>query len=222
MRPLDECLLHKRKGGVVTDGLLFWLDASDDCLKVTPTYDGYKSVIFTDRISGSDVTFAPISTAENARIVLDGGAVTTKYASGATAVLASSVSGIKTVEIVAKVSANRVDIFDKLAIGQRVFYPFYSSSTGAKIETGNAATSATAHTVGTGNETDGNPILYQNGTSVYTVVGSSAYAVDAFDSCTVISGDFDVLYSVRLYDRYLSESEILQNYNYEKSLGRIE
>lgn len=64
MRPLDECLLGRKKNGVVTDGLQPRLDARDDFTVTDSSNDsggivGQSAITFLDRVDGEEIQITP-------------------------------------------------------------------------------------------------------------------------------------------------------------------
>lgn len=224
MRPPDYCLLGRKKSGVVTDGLIFWLDTADDFFDAVQKLDGLSSLSFLDRVSERVINFTSTEDKSARFVRTEDGAIATKYNNLPSVTLEEELQGIKTIEIVSKGigSSYNAKIFDKFIVGKRNFYPFYSSPTAAKIETDYSIVAETSQKVGTGDIITGLPLLYQNCSLEYCEVGASAKPVESFGSANVLrDSPFYALYSIRVYNRFLSPEEILQNYNYEKSLGRV-
>lgn len=223
MRPPDYCLLGRKKKGVVTDGLVFWLDTADDFFNEVPRVDGWSSFSMIDRAFGRIINFTSPDDVSDRFIRTEDGAIATKYNKNPSVTLEEELQGIKTIEVVSKGlgSADNAKVFDNFIVGKRNFYPFYSSYTAAKIETAYSIIDETSQKVGTGDIITGLPLLYQNCSLEYCEVGAGATPVEAFTSSAVLNSAFDALYSIRVYNRFLSQDEILQNYNYEKSLGRV-
>lgn len=216
MRPLDECLLKKKTGSIVTDGLVLWIDGRDE---------PYNNVHVVDRVSGN---YCYCTKSSSTLISSDKFYKLTSNATTAFKFFTPSpslntqgelMSGIKTIEFVGGV--------DEASGGVEILASSRSSDNGLVYRTISAflARSASKYAY----------IEGRNGHCVFTSTGM--FVNGQWYSCKIPIASVAWLFNCRsfssatrnyyigcqrLYDRELTEEEIMQNYNYEKSLGRVD
>lgn len=225
MRPPDYCLLGRKKKGVVTDGLVCWIDGAD--------YDlGTSS--FVDRVTNSVVPletyadFEHTETVENGfmhtyhtsyarygtkKLTFDTPPMTIEFVGGSTQSERSYVAFGVFRDLYGKILNNTMRIG---GFGVNRSYSVGTEDLNIPMEDGKIY-----HLVLSYNDAGAN--LYINGEMIGVsnikkfenmnpmgvFVGQPTHNGTHHFGCT------------RIYDRTLSDGEILQNYNYEKSLGRV-
>ena len=228
MRIWDAELLTAKSGlSPVTDGLLFWLDGRDDLIGVEEygsyTPPAWATSYMFDRVNNARIDFSRLQSSGGMQKDITGLYIYlfAPSGNGNQKAVITEISGVKTIEVMfgrAKTGYNLCG--GKVDASSRVFFPFYSSSTGAKLDTGVPIYNAPVHLVFTGNSTNGKPVIYQNGV-VASVTGSAAVAVQSFSVTSLFELAFGTsIGSIRLYNRTLTADEVQQNIAYEESIGR--
>lgn len=234
--PPDYCLLGRRQSGVVTDGLIFWLDGRDD-------------VVVQDASSTSGQTF--LNRADNTYMSFDVGNVKNTVSSDglyykltqtwvsvptnisnpygtymSTEVVLGNVKNISSCYMYVVCNDGTYTDYHVLVNNGTltVQYKYNMHNPHPVLYTLEGLTYP-SHIV-LAFDGAGNAKIYLNGERVFSGNSGSEYApttpiLNPTKILRCIPSTGDTIGTIRLYDRTLSDREILQNYNYEKSLGRV-
>lgn len=232
MRPLDECLLGRKKNGVVTDGLVSWIDGRDNLIVVSE-YNGKHCNVakIMDRVDGEECVAKHINGNMLCGIFSKEDSFITQGAymySGVTiGISKENAKTAKTIEAIISSEKALNGLNSALKIGENMVFSGRNANTSVHFFGSSSSIPypfSPLHIVGT--IENGIGTIYVNG--VKGTIGTSASAFEVQSLFRISYDTYYLLYAVqkigaiRLYDRGLTESEILQNYAYEKSLGRVE
>lgn len=230
-RPVDLELFYKKKSGVVTDGLVSWIDGQDELTVVSENNGICNVATIVDRVDGEECTAKQISGTMNKGIFSKEDSFFKQEASyyhGVTITISKETAKTaKTIEAIISSENASNGLNSKLKIGENIV--FYGRNANTSVNYFGSSFSipypfAPLHIVGT--IENGISTIYVNG-----VKGTAGTNASEFNVTSLFSIDYDTYYTykavqkigaIRLYDRGLTESEIMQNYNYEKSLGRVD
>ena len=244
MMPPDYCLLGRKKSGVVTDGLQLWLDATDAPVSTEGekqwttngnSITGYDAVTYVDKVTGGDIRLFKPSDANGDGVyysLFHNGFVTVnnhtvlgrKYKSS----IPSSFSS-KAVEGVWITSGGNISHNTSTecpVCGVRVYqsnYYVYDSSNTGGVPVEQYADGLPHHYIFQIN--NGIKEIYVDG----NLINSASATNESLDiNCALtgigvggFNGEIISFGCYRCYNKPLSPEEILQNYAYEKSLGRV-
>lgn len=241
--PPDYCLLGRKKSGVVTDGLICWIDGQDGI------YNTDNNSYFFDRATGNNIIITQNIDGfikNNSKIAVSDNKTTIQFLHDVTLYKAYIDSipihrGNFTIELNSKitkssqysytlgVSSKVVNHYGNL-LGQQMVENIsgYGLKIGTKFNVSTAINLLNTEYQSTYNimsvVQDGSTAkLYVNGLYFGSVDGEFATSVvyPFFFFLDKTKGDLIEIGSIKVYDKKLTESEILQNYAYEKSLGRV-
>lgn len=229
--PPDYCMLGRKKSGVVTDGLVSWIDGQDELTVVSENNGICNVATIVDRVDGEECTAKQISGDMRYGVFSKEGSFFKQEASyyhGVTITISKETAKTaKTIEAIIS-SENALRGFaDRLKIGEKIVFSGLNENMSVNYFGSSFSIPypfEPLHIVGT--IENGIGTIYVNG-----VKGTAGTSASAFDVTSLFSVAYDTWYTasavqkigaIRLYDRELTESEILQNYNYEKSIGRVE
>lgn len=240
MRIKDEAMFMRKSGGAnpVMDGLVMWYDARDELVDtiVQKYYDDkYFEATMVDRVSGIRATHRDPN---YQRVLLQEDGLfyhvfsRVEYGNEVAGSFDGYVDGVKTVEIVRNVG---LDPQGTVLFGLKSWY------SGGSVRLYNYPASPPNH-IWTGYVQPLNTVehivciidnnycdLYVNGEyKTKTKVNVDFLRFDSTSSFSLVApggAPAQVVYSigsVKAYNRILTPEEIQQNYNYEKSLGRVD
>ena len=242
--PPDYCLLGRKKSGVVTDGLQLWLDAYDAPVSTEGekqwntngnSITGYNAVTYADKVTGGDIRLSKPSDSSGADVyysLVHNGLVTVNnqfgYARKYNSTIPSSFSS-KAVEGVWITSGGRISHKTSIecpVCGVRVYqsnYYVYDSSHTGEVPVEQYADGLPHHYIFQINNgikeiyVDGNLINSANATNESLSINGALIGktVQGFNGEIISFGCY------RCYNKPLTQEEILQNYAYEKTLGRV-
>lgn len=244
MRPPDYCLLGRKQSGVVTDGLQLWLDASDTPVSTEGekqwttngnSVTGYDAVTYADKVTGGDIRLYKPSNAIGDSvyhsIVHDGFVTVNKdlsYERMSKSSIPSSFQSkaVEGVWITSGGSISHKTSKDCPVCGVRVYksnYYVYDRSNTGGVPVEQYDDGLPHHFIFQIN--NGIKEIYVDG----NLINSASATNKSLDiNCALIGrgvggfkGEIISVGCYRCYNKPLSPEEILQNYNYEKSLGRV-
>lgn len=222
MRVWDAELIAKKKELYpVTDGLVFWIDGQDELYGdhvisgESPTL--YDKAHMFDRINNVRVNFNG-SLGLIAETPIIKGVYKTGTSTGTSVVRsASDVSGILTVEYV----YNSPNAFWQFGFEPNSGYITFPKTTAGGSRASLVSGTPCMHLLGKKSEITGYPLIYVNGVDSTSYIGTAS-VMSALSG--TVKCDFrwqGRIGCIRLYNRILSDAEILQNLEYEKSIGRL-
>ena len=244
--PPDYCLLGRKKSGVVTDGLQLWLDASDTPLSTEGekqwttngnSITGYDALTYAEKVTGEDIRLYKQSEDLGDGVyysLVHDGFVTVNSHTGFGRKYKSSIPSSfesKAVEGVWIISGKSIT-----SINADMNCPVYGAYTYAS-EKYFVFDKPISGRVPIDQYADGLPHHYifqiNNGIKEIYIDGSLITAVSATNESLAIDGALNGYINqgfkgeiisfgcYRCYNKPLTQEEILKNYNYEKSLGRV-
>lgn len=242
--PPDYCLLGRKKSGVVTDGLQLWLDASDAPVSTEGekqwttngnSITGYNAVTYADKVTGGAILLSKPSGANGDGVyysLVHDGFVTVnnhtvlgrKYKSSIPSSFAS-----KAVEGVWITSGRNISHKTStecpvcgVCVYQSNYYVYDSPYTGG-VPVEKYADGLPHHYIFQIN--NGIKEIYIDGNLISSASATNeSLAIDGAINGTInqgFNGEIISFGCYRCYNKPLSPEEILQNYAYEKSLGRV-
>jgi len=228
MNIYDSELLTKKQEKLVTDGLLFWLDGRDALYGIDEgsTPGAYRNAYMYDRVGSKTVSLSNsydpsanliTSVPPFIKYIADAGQYwgTTSF---------SPVSGVLAIEVVCDRinKANWCMVDANKSSGRIVFSSI--SSPRVYIEGWRVITGTPTHFVFTADPITNTPKIYQNGIDKTEGTGGQCSALTVNDMIRPfipISESGINVGCFRLYNRGLTADEVLQNMNYEISIGRL-
>ena len=231
--PPDYCLLGRKKNGVVTDGLIFWLDGRDDV--VVQDASSTSGQTFLNRADNTYMSF-DVSNVKNT-VLSDGLYYTlTQTWVSATTNISNPYGTYMSTEIVLGKIKKESALYVVCNDGQYTdYHVFVGNKFGVQYKYNMHNPQPALYTLAEltypvhlvlAFDGAGNAKIYLNGECVFSGNSGSEYAPTTpienptkILKCTPRTGD--TIGAIRLYDRTLSDREVLQKKKKEKSLGRV-
>lgn len=242
--PPDYCLLGRKQSGVVTDGLQLWLDASEAPVSTEGekqwntngnSITGYNAVTYADKVTGGDIRlYKPsdvLGSSVYYSIVYDGFLTVNKNDTAERISTSSIPSSFESKAVEGVWITSGGNISHKTSrecpvCGVRVYhsnYYVYDSSHTGGVPVEQYADGLPHHYIFQIN--NGIKEIYVDG----NLINSASAKNESLDiNCSLIgrgtggfNGEIISFGCYRCYNKPLTQEEILQNYNYEKSLGRF-
>lgn len=228
----DETAFMQKSGDLspITDGLIYWFDAIDLQLVTTSRME------CDDRAGGLRTAFS--YSARQRYFKVEDGYLRYKAlnSSSLLGTTTTPIDGIETVEVLIENTTHNFPFHSgdgtsesnyRLGLyrsGSRITYPRSSNvSPNNFTRYDGAPTTGKLHIVGTFEGSKS--IIYINGDSSGCVSIDNTYRCagkNIFNASNMATDQEVSIAIVRFYDRALSAEEILHNYNYEQSIGRVD
>lgn len=244
--PPDYCLLGRRQSGVVTDGLQLWLDARDAPVSTEGekqwttngnSITGYNAVTYADKVTGGDIRlYKPSDSGGNGvyySLVHDGfvtvnshTVLARKFKSSIPSSFASkAVEGVWSISgksIKSNTSTENCPVYGSYTDNNHGYFVFDKTLEGF-VPVEQYADGLPHHYIFQIN--NGIKEIYVDGNLINSASATNeSLSINGALNGTInqgFNGEIISFGCYRCYNKQLTKEEILQNYAYEKSLGRV-